>query len=199
MEQTTIFLTDPEQWTLETMNWPGTVKHCMWNLAGYYLLDWSSLKPIWENPPLISSLASSITGYHRQFQMCPGHLLQTSLNAAVPWAPKQQLLWFLGSSSEGFICSLSVAALQGNGDMWLSPLGPTHMMRLHLPWSNLLWRAGPVSIASAPTPFIPPSSSFVFISWAALAVTSAQSPAGFPFLIALRGLLQEPHLLLWGP
>lgn len=134
--KTTIFLTDLEQWTLETMNWPGTMKHCMWNLTGYYLLDWSSLKLIWENPPLRSSLAFSITGYNRQFQMCPSRLLQTSLNAAIPWAPgeavwhtEQQLLWFLGSFSEGFIWSLSVAALQGNGDMWLSPLCPSHMIR----------------------------------------------------------------------
>lgn len=41
--------------------------------------------------------------------MHPGHLLQTSLNAAIPWAPgetawhtKQHLIWFLGSFTEGF-------------------------------------------------------------------------------------------------
>lgn len=32
MGQTTIFLTDSEQWTLETINWPGTMEQCMWNV-----------------------------------------------------------------------------------------------------------------------------------------------------------------------
>lgn len=64
----------------------------------------------------LSPLAFSITRYRRHFQRCPGHQLQTSLNAALPQAPGeavgcvgQQLLQFVGSFGGGFVWSLSVA------------------------------------------------------------------------------------------
>lgn len=115
--------TDQEPWSTVCETW---LDITCWTGAHW---SWFGKIHHWSH-----SLSFPLQGTTDNFRCA--HLLQLSLNAAMPWAPgetvwhtKQQLLWFWGSFSEGFIWSPSVAALQGNGDMWLSPLCPSHMMR----------------------------------------------------------------------
>lgn len=132
MGQTTIFLTDSEQWTLETTDqeqW-STVCETWLDTTCWIGAHWSWLGKIhpWPHPlPFPSQgtaddfrCAQAICFRHLWMQPSPGH------QGKLCDTQKQQLLWFLGSFSERFIWSLSVAALQGNGDMWLSPLCTSH-------------------------------------------------------------------------
>ena len=147
-----------------------TVRETPLAIACWIGADLLLLELIWENPPSISAPCLSLRGYHGHFQR-----LRTPPTAAVEAVGHvgQQLQQAAGSLGGGFAWSPAAAGAGQRGHVAVtaspSPQGPS----LHQPWSNPLWRAGPVSFASAPTPFIPPSSLPEFISSAAVAVTSA--------------------------
>lgn len=137
---------------------------------------WLSLELIWENPPSTSAPlpfpSRGTAGIFRGAQATSFRRLQMQLS------PRHQgKLWDAWGSS---FCSLwgpLVGALFGpcqwqaqgsspgqRGHVAVTALPIPHDEMLHPPRSNPFWRARPVSFTSAPTPLIPPSSSFVFIS-----------------------------------